>query len=179
MTRVAPIAPEKAGSKAKELLEIIQKQMGRVPNIFQTMGHSPAVLEGYLNLSKAVDKTSIRPQVREKIALTVGQANQCQYCLSAHTFIGGSLGIKPDEILHARKGESEDPKTSAILKFTKQVVDSKGKVTDQDVKNLKSAGVTDSEIVEIIMVIVLNMFTNYFNIIIDTKVDFPEAPKLN
>lgn len=178
MDRVKPIATEKASGKVKELYDAIQKKMGRVPNIFLNMGNSPAVLEGYLGLSQAVDHTSLSPQLREQIALTVGQANHCNYCLSAHTMIAKGAGIAENDIIHARQAHSNDPKTEAILKFVKHVVDTRAHINNQDVSKLKLAGVTDKELVEIILVMSINLFTNYFNHITDTKIDFPEAPAI-
>lgn len=179
MSRVAPVAPEKAKDRVKDLYETLTKKMGRVANIFQNMGNSPAVLEGYLNFSEVLNKTTLSPKLRELIALAVAEVTHCQYCLSAHTTIGGSLGLKPQEILQARQGEAAEPKTQVILQFAKKVVESKAQVTNEDVEALKLSGVSDKELVEIIMVIVFNLFTNYFNIITDPKVDFPEAPKIN
>jgi uncharacterized peroxidase-related enzyme len=179
MSRINPIAPEKAEAAVKPLFESISKKLGRIPNVFQTMGHSAAVLDGYLKLSESIDKTSLSPRLREQIALAVSEANQCQYCLSAHSAIANSLGIKIDEIVKSRKAESADVKTNAILSFSKKVAEKRGQISDEEVKQLKNAGVTDKEIVEIIFVITISLFTNYFNHIADPKIDFPEAPPVN
>jgi len=178
MSRVNQVTPEKASGKVKDFYEAIQKKMGRIPNIFLNMGNSPAVLEGYLSLSDAVGHTSLSPQLREQIALAVGQANHCNYCLSAHTTIAKGAGIADNDIIKARQGQSHDPKIQSILKFVKHVVETRGNINNHDVSNLKAAGVTDHELVEIILVIAINMFTNYFNHITDPKVDFPEAPAI-
>ena len=129
-------------------------------------------------MSDAAAQTSLSPKLRELIALTVGQANNCHYCLSAHTAIAQHEKIGDQEILLARKGESHDAKTQAVLAFAKHVIEKKGHVTDQEVNALKKAGVNDTEIAEIILVISLNLFTNYFNHITDPKIDFPLAPNL-
>jgi alkylhydroperoxidase AhpD family core domain len=179
MTRVQPATQDKAQPAVQEIYKALEKKMGKVPNIFQNMGNSPAVLKGFLAFSGAAEQTSLSPKVREEIALIVAQSNNCNYCLSAHTAMSKGAGITDQEILQARKGMSQDPKTQAILAFAKLVVEKRGNVTDQDVAALKSKGVTDTEIVEIIMVISVNMFTNYFNHITDPKIDFPVAPKLN
>ena len=178
MARVNQVTPEKASAKLKDLYTGIQKKMGRIPNIFLHMGNSPAVLEGYLNFSGAADHTSLSAQLREQIALTVSQANNCNYCLSAHTVIAKGAGLADNDIIKARQGQAQDSKAQAVLKFTKQVVEGRGNLKNQDIASLKAAGVTDAELVEIIFVITLTMFTNYFNHITDPTVDFPEAPKL-
>lgn len=179
MSRVETLAKDKAAPAVQELYKIIEKKMGRVPNLMQTMGHSPAVLKGYLALSEAVNQTSLNPKLREEIAIIVGQTNQCNYCLSAHSAIAKAAGISDQEIMDARKAHSNDSKTQAILTFAKIVVEKKGAVNDQDVADLKANGVNEAELTEIIMTIALNMFTNYFNHITDPKIDFPVAAKLS
>lgn len=179
MPRIATIAPDQAKDDLKPIYDDIKKHMGgKVFNIFQNMGNSPVTLKAFMDLSTAGTHTGFDAKQRELIALVVGQANGCQYCLSAHTAGGGMVGLDSKQILAARKGDSTDPKTKAVLNFSKIVVEKRGKVTEQDVSALKAAGVTDKEVVELIHLIVVNMFTNYFNNIVDTKVDFPEAPKI-
>jgi len=178
MSRVAPVSPAKASNSVKKIYEDIEKKMGVIPNIFQNMGNSAAVLKAFMGLNEAAGETSLDPKLREQIALTVGQTNNCHYCLSAHTVIGCQSGLKDAEIIEARKGEASDAKTRAILKFVKLVVEKRAQVSDQNVKDLKAAGVTDAELGEIVLLITLNIFTNYFNLITDTTIDFPKAPEL-
>jgi uncharacterized peroxidase-related enzyme len=179
MARTKPVTPDQAKDAVKKIYDTLQQKMGgKVINIFQHMGIAPATLKGFMGLSAAENETSLSPKLREEIALTIAQVNHCNYCLSAHTVIAGGLGVPSTQILQARKGESPDPKTQAILKFVKVVVEKRGQVNDQDVSALKAAGVNDKELVELILVILVNMFTNYFNNIVDTPIDFPQAPKV-
>lgn len=178
MSRTKAATPETATGDLKAIYADLQKNIGRVPNIFQHMGNSPVVLQAYLTLSQALAKTSLSAKLREQIALIVGQENKCNYCLSAHTAIGKSVGLSSEEIDEARQGHAADPKNREILRFVKRVVDTRGHVSDEDVTGLKNAGITDSELVEIFLAIQVNMFTNYFNHINDTTIDFPLAPNL-
>jgi alkylhydroperoxidase family enzyme len=65
-----------------------------------------------------------------------------------------------------------------VLKFVEKVIKQRAQISDGDVKALSSAGYSNGDIVEIVAVISLNMFTNYFNISMGTEVDFPKAPPL-
>lgn len=179
MTRVKPVNPEDAQGEVQDLYQALQKKMGKVINIFQNMGNSAATLKGFLDLNEAANRTNLPPKLREQIALIIGQSNQCQYCLSAHTMLAKGVGMSEQEIAKARHAESPEPKSRAILKFAKQVVENRGHVSNQDIANLKATGVTDVELVEIILVIMVNMFTNYFNLITDPKIDFPIASELS
>jgi uncharacterized peroxidase-related enzyme len=179
MSRVKPVNVEEAKGEVKDIYQALEKKMGKVVNIFLNMGNSAATLKGFVNLNDAAGQTSLSPKLREEIALIIGQTNHCQYCLSAHTAIAKGLGINEQDILKARHGESQDPKTQAILKFAKTIVENRGHLSNQDVASLKAAGVDDKELVEVILLIIVNMFSNYFNLITDPKVDFPPAPELN
>ena len=177
MTRVHPVTEENASPKVKFIYDLLQKKLGRVPNIFLNMGNAPAVLEGYLALSDAANHTSLSPKIREQIALVVGQTNDCRYCLSAHSAIAGSLGLKQEDILSARRGLSSDPKDHAILQFAKKLVENKGHMKDAEIVALKKSGVDDEEMLEIVMLVSLNIFTNYFNHLTDPSIDFPSVPQ--
>lgn len=179
MSRINAVTSEKASSKVKDIYHQLESKLGRVPNIFLNMGNSEAVLSGYLGLSDAANQTSLNPKLREQIALIVGQTNNCNYCLSAHTAIAKGLGLQEKDIMQARHGQAQDAKSQAILKFSKVVVENRGNVSNQDVANLKAAGVSDKELAEIMLVITVNLFTNYFNHVTDPKIDFPVAPELS
>lgn len=175
MPRIQPVDPATAQGAAKTYLDGIQAKLGGTPNIFKTFAHSPAVSEFYANGSAALGKSTLSAALREQLALTVAGANSCNYCASAHTAIGKKLGVADSELPINLAGKSTDPKTQAALTFAKKVVDTKGVLTDADVKAVRDAGYKDSEILEMIAVIAFNIFTNYFNHIVDTEVDFPKV----
>jgi len=178
MSRFKSIEPEKAEGKAKELLSGVQAKLGKVPNIFKLMANSPAVLESYLNFSGAMGNTTIDAKLREQIALTVSQTNSCEYCLAAHTAIGKMVGLTDQQVLDSRNTTSGDAKAQAALNFAKTMVEKKAVVSDGDVQAVKDAGLSDGEITEVIGTVVQTIFTNYFNHIADTEVDFPKAEPL-
>ena len=91
MTRLTALNPEEVTGKTKDLFNAVQAKLGVVPNMMRTMGNSPAVLEGYLNLSGALSHGKLSAKTGELIALTVSESNSCDYCLAAHTFIGEKL----------------------------------------------------------------------------------------
>lgn len=111
-----------------------------------------------------------------QLALAVAQANSCEYCLSAHSTIGKMVGLKPEEIAASRQAHSADPKRDAGLQFVQLLVVQRGMVSDQDVARVKAAGYTDGEIVELVANTAINIFTNYFNHVARTDVDFPPVP---
>lgn len=173
--RIAAIHPATATGKAKQLLDVVQAKMGMTPNMTKTMAAAPATLEAYLSFSTILASGTLTAKFREQIALTVAQANSCEYCLSAHSTVGKMVGLAPDAIRAAREAHATDPKQDAGLRFAQAVVVERGAVSDQAVAAVKAAGYTDGEITEIIANVALNIFTNYFNNVARTEVDFPKV----
>ena len=174
MTRLQALDPKVATGRSKELFDGIQAKLGMVPNMMKTMGNSPAVLEGYLNLSDALGKGSLGGKLGELLALSVAESNACNYCLSAHSFIGEKLvGIDTDTLQAAREGINADPKVAAALQFAKTLINKNGRVSSEDVEAVKAAGYTDGAVGEIVAHVALNILTNYFNNTANTDIDFP------
>ncbi|MBX9876958.1 MAG: peroxidase-related enzyme [Candidatus Obscuribacterales bacterium] len=174
MSRIAAISPESATGKVKDIYDAINKKLGKVPNIFQHMANSPAVLEGYMSFSRALDGGVLPPKLRELIAIAVAEINVCQYCLSAHMAIAKSIGMTEQELKLARDQRSDNDKWNAALKFVRQMVTTDAEMKDDDIAQVKEAGFTDAEIAEIIAVVALNQFTNYFNLTVQPEIDFPK-----
>lgn len=175
MTRIAiPATIADAPEASRPLLDAVAKQLGSVPNLFRAVAVSPQALEGYLGLSGALGKGSLPPATRERIALAVAEVNGCDYCLSAHTYLGKNLAKLDDaEITANRSGASNDPKADAAVRFAATVARERGRVSDADFAAVRAAGYTDAQIIEIVQHVALNVWTNFFNNTFQTEIDFP------
>ena len=173
MSRITIPAREALPSASQPLLDAVEKQLGVVPNLFRLVALSPAALQGYLGLNGALAKT-LDVKTRERIALAVAQANGCDYCLSAHAYLGLNLAkIDDAEIALNRKGASSDAKANGAVAFAAKLIQARGKITDADLQAVRTAGFTDAQIVEIVAVVAENVFTNFINIVAQTEIDFP------
>ncbi|HLX16299.1 MAG TPA: carboxymuconolactone decarboxylase family protein [Bradyrhizobium sp.] len=169
-----PTSIEEAPPAAQPLLEAVKKQFGVVPNLFRLVSISPAALEGFLGLSGALAKGRLDATTRGRIALTVAEINGCDYCLSAHTYLGKNLVKLSDaEMAANRDGGSTDPKAAAAVRFAAEIVKTRGHVADADLRAVKDAGYTDAQIIEIVLHVALNTLTNYANVVAKTEIDFP------
>lgn len=173
MPRIPAIDPRTATGTSKELLDAVQQKLGRAPNLMRVLANAPAALNGYLGLSTALGGGTLDAKVREQIALTVAEINSCQYCLSAHTAIGGMVGLSSDAIAAARSAKASDPKTTAILALARTLVVNRGHLTDPELAKAKHAGLSDGEVIEVTANVALNILTNYVNHVAQTVVDFP------
>ncbi len=173
MSRITVPTFETAPGASQPMLEAVKKQLGVIPNSFRVLSLSPAALQGLLGLTGALGK-ALDLKTRERIAIAIAQSNDCDYCLSAHSYIALNLAkIDAAEIALARKGASADPRTNAAVVFALKINEERGKVSDADVQTVKAAGFTDAQIVEIIALVAENIFTNLLNIVADTEIDFP------
>ena len=175
MSRIpTPAAISDAPPASQPLLEAVEKQLGVVPNLFRLVSTSPAALQGYLGLSGALSKGALPAATGERIALAVAEINGCSYCLSAHTYLGKNLAKLDDaEITANRNGASNDPKADAAVRFAAKVARERGHVNDDDVRAVKLAGYNDAEVIEIVLHVALNTWTNYINEVAKTDIDFP------
>ncbi len=178
MPRLQPIDPENASGKAKTLLEDVQSQWGMVPNLIRTLANAPAALDAYLHFQRALGSGALPARLREQIAICVAEENGCDYCRAAHCAIGKTVGLTEEAIADARRGAPPDSKTEVALQFAREMVVRRGWVRDDALRRLRETGYTEQEIVEIIANVALNLFSNYFNHIAATDVDFPKVPEL-
>jgi uncharacterized peroxidase-related enzyme len=175
MSRIAiPATIADAPAASRPLLEAVAKQLGSVPNMFRAIATSPQALEGHLGLFGPLSRGTLPPATRERIALAVAEVNGCGYCLSAHTYLGRTLARLDDaEITANRNGASNDPKADAAVRFAAKAARDRGHVTDADFAAVKLAGYTDAQVIEIVQHVALNGWTNFFNEVFQTDIDFP------
>jgi uncharacterized peroxidase-related enzyme len=173
VSRIAVPSIDNAPEASKPTLDAVHKSLGMVPNLFRLIARSPTVLNGFAGFSGALAKT-LDVKTRERIALAVAQVNGCDYCLSAHTYLGLNLAkISPEEIALNRKGGSGDKKANAAVQFAAKVTQERGHVAEADIAAVRDAGYNDAQIVEIVALVAENTFTNYLNEVAKTEIDFP------
>jgi AhpD family alkylhydroperoxidase len=138
---------------------------GTVGDMVRTMAHSPAVLGGYLELSKAMKRAKLARPITERISLAVQQHQDCDLCLAAHTAAARAVGVEDDEIELAKKGTSTDPAIAAIVAFGLQVHTAPATITDHQLAELHRHGYSDREIADVVGLIALNVLTGAFNLV--------------
>lgn len=175
MPRITPIDPSTAVGSPKRLLDGVQAALGVTPNLMRTLAVAPAALEGYLALNTALAHGALDVAFREAIAIAVAQANACEYCLSAHTYLGSKAGLSGDEMARNRASHSRDARRDAGLQFAQAVVVNRGQVSDATVAAARQRGLTDTDLLEIVVNVSLNVLTNYVNHVAETTVDFPRV----
>lgn len=174
--RIPLVEPETAQGAAKEMLDAIKAQRGRLFNLHKVLANSGVAITAYHHLFEDLDKGALPEPLRHKLAARISELHDSAYAIAAFTAIGKMNGVSDAEIAEARKGSSEDPKTQAALAFTTAVVEKRGAVGDADVEAMRAAGWNNSDIVEIVINITTYTFINYLALVTGIEVDFPPAP---
>jgi AhpD family alkylhydroperoxidase len=159
-------------------LDAVQSQLGVLPNMFRTFANAPVALDAYLQLAQLAGKSRLDAKLRERLALAVGHANGCDYCVAAHLAIGGLVGLTPAQTAQARVAQAENPRDAAALLLARRIVETRGHVPTAELDAFKAAGWDDGAILEVLLVVTLNVFTNYTNHLARTELDFPAADAL-
>jgi AhpD family alkylhydroperoxidase len=137
VNRIVQLDPEHATGATKRLFDDVMAKFGFVPNVFRVLGNAPVALEGFLNFSTILANGAFDARVREQIALTVAESNLCCYCLSAHTFIGGKIGLTQKDLADAIRSNAAAGKTDAILKLVRSIIVQRGQVKDSDLQRAR------------------------------------------
>jgi uncharacterized peroxidase-related enzyme len=173
MSRLTIPARDDVPAASQPLLDGVARKLGVVPNLYRVFAQSPAALEGLLGLSGALAKT-LDARTRGRIAIAVANVNGCEYCLSAHTYIGlNLLKMTPEDTALNRAGDSTDAKAAAAVRFAVKVTQSRGQVSDADIAAVRDAGYSEAQIVEIVGLVAENVLTNFLNNVARTDIDFP------
>lgn len=175
MSRINVVERDTADLDQTALFDAIHNQLGMVPNFLKVFANSPVALKAFLGLHEIAGNGSLDPQTRERIALTLAEKNSCQYCLSAHTAIGRKAGLNSAEMDANREGTSQDAKAATAVKFAQALVEHKGEVTNDEIQELRDAGFSESDIVEIITHTGMNFLTNIVAKASRVAIDFPKV----
>lgn len=173
MPLINPVTIANAPEKSLPILDAVAKKMGKAPNLLLTLAHSPAALRFYVGQLEALGSGTLGTQLPEKIALVTAGFNHCDYCASAHTAAGRTRGVEPHELHANLSGLSENIKAQAALDFATEILTMRGHIHESSVQAMRDAGYTEAEIVEVVAHVAMNNFTNYFNHIAATEIDFP------
>lgn len=165
MPRLTRLTPDTAVGASRDLLTELASRRGQLGDMVSTMAHSPAVLGGYLQLSRAMGRAKIDRKVSERISIAIQVLQGCKLCLDAHVSAARAFGVDEDEIERARTGTSADPAIEAIIALALQIYREPTSITDEQVIALREHGYSDRAIADVVGVVALNILTGAFNLL--------------
>ena len=171
MPRLAIVEPKDATGEAAKILAAAPI------NIFKGLAAHPEIFTAFVSFMRAVEHARVLSKAeKELVMLRAAEMRGCGYCTAAHTKIASGAGVDATAALEARRGRSGDPKRQALLSFASAVVEKEGFVTDAELAGFRDAGYDDKAAIEVIAAITLMTFTNLFNHVHGTALDFPPVP---
>ncbi|QCP54142.1 carboxymuconolactone decarboxylase family protein [Trinickia violacea] len=176
MSRITvPAIASATGATAEVYAQVKKGTGGSIPNLFATLGAlAPATLSNYLNASGVLAAGTLSKKDHETINVLVSELTGCDYCLAAHFMLGKMAGLSAETLKQIIAGQpTGDAKRDALVRFVQTLQRTSGTVSAGDFEAIKAAGYTDAQLVEITLAYSLIIFTNTFNRINDTDVDFP------
>jgi uncharacterized peroxidase-related enzyme len=173
MSTFKSVDPQTADAEAKAAFDLVQTAFGGIPNLMKMLAIAPNVLRGIMAFNQEVTGGELEAALVEQVALLASGINQCEYCVAVHVHVGQQAGLSRDELMCNLQGQASDPKSQAVLSFTKAVVNNRGKVDESMVIALRDHGLSDKAIVEIVGVIGLYTFLNYMKHLTQPELDFP------
>jgi AhpD family alkylhydroperoxidase len=167
------VAPE-----AQTIFDNLKKLIGKVPNLYATIGYSANALNSYLAFVQAQAKGTFRAKEREAIYLIVSQLNGCEYCLASHTASAIKNGWTEEQTLLLRSGKLEEGSWPVLFKLIQSVIANKGDVEDKILNEYFAAGNKEKNLMDLMTLISVMSYTNYVYRLIKVPIDFPEAKKI-
>jgi uncharacterized peroxidase-related enzyme len=175
MSRLSVANLESDTGPSGQVYAQIKKAIGSVPNTFAAIAaHGPGALKSILAADTVLAAGTLTKRDQEVIKLVISAAGGCDYCVAAHGYLAKLAGVKPEVLKQIQEGQaSGDARRDALVRFVRKLAQSSGTVSDQDFAAIKAAGYSDAQLVEISLAFATTVFTNVFNRINDTEIDFP------
>ena len=175
MSRLSVSNLESDTGPSGQIYAQIKKAIGSVPNTFAAIAaHGPAALKAVLAADTVLAGGSLTKRDQEVVKLVISAAGGCDYCVAAHNHLAKLAGLKPEELKNIRDGKpTGDVKRDALVRFVRKLAATSGTVSDADFAAIKDAGYSDAQLVDISLAFATTVFTNVFNRINDTEIDFP------
>ena len=173
MTKLIAHTVETAPADSRPLLEGIGRHFGFVPNLFGVFAESPAALRGALAIHEAFSKSSLSSIEQQLVMIAVSVANDCEYCVAAHSTIAKRLLHVDPALIDAlrRRAPLADVRLEALATFTRTVVELRGRIADLDVAAFLDAGYTRAQVIEVLFGVGMKTFNNYVDHIAHTPLN--------
>lgn len=178
MKTLKALTTDQVDESTQEVFAAIKQKVGMVPNLYAAIANSPKLLNAFLAFADALKAGIFTAKENEAIALAISQVNGCDYCLAAHSTLGGLAGYTKEELISIRNGSAIDSKLNALVLLAAELTEKRGKASQELVDNFLSEGYTHGAFAELIGMVALRSFTNYIYSNGDFEIDFPKAANL-
>lgn len=160
MTFIETVAPADATGAVADLYETDRAAFGRLPNLSRAFSLRPGVYAAWRQLCDEI-KTDMDPRRYELATLAAARSLRSSYCALAHGTILADRFLGPDAV----RALAADHRTAgldavdvAVMDLAEQVTEDATSVTQADVDRLRSLGLSDAEIFDVVAAAALRCF---------------------
>lgn len=156
LTWIKTILEDKATGDLKRAYEEVLRTRGKISNIMRAQSLNPNVLRSHLELYVTLffGKSGLSRAEREMIAVTLSAGNRCNYCVAHH---GEALSfyLKDRDQLEVFK-QGQQPmdlpqRTKSLIDYALRLTLDPGGVVMEDLEALRRMGISDSEILDLVL----------------------------
>jgi AhpD family alkylhydroperoxidase len=165
MPRLKVLDSDQAHPLAGRLLADIVQRHGDAGEMVRVMANSPALLQCYLDLSRATKRIKIPRALAEKISLAVQEWVGCPRCLAAHVDAARAAGLADADIELARQGTSVDGREAALIGLAVRLLVEPSRIDDADIASIREHGWSDRVLGDLVALVALNQLTGSFNLL--------------
>jgi uncharacterized peroxidase-related enzyme len=152
MTYISVIDEANADGDIGELYAADRERLGYVPNYAKTFSARPAAYRSWKQLIGAIS-AGMDQRRYELVTTAAARRLRSTYCMMAHGRILRDNFFDPEVLTAIVRGQDGvlEPVDAAIMRFADKVVADATSVTSEDVEELRSHGLDDGEILDVVM----------------------------
>lgn len=165
MSRLPLQTIESAPEASRPFLQKSQAANGFLPNLVAALANSPVALETYLTVGEINSRSGLTLAEREVVQITAAAIHGCGFCVAGHTAVALKKAQLPEALVDEIRAQDalSDVRLNAVATFTREVIATRGAVSDEALATFKSAGYSDAGALEVILGVSLATLCNFAN----------------
>ena len=161
MTFIDTVPEDEATGDVAAMFETDREVFGHVPNLTKVFSSRPDVYAAWRQLNGAI-KANMDLRRYELATITAARRLRSSYCALAHGSVllkNGFLG--PDGVralVEGRDADELDAVDAAVVELADKVAVDAGSVTQADVDKLRSLGLADADVLDVVLAAAVRCF---------------------
>ncbi|RQT91806.1 carboxymuconolactone decarboxylase family protein [Burkholderia cepacia] len=165
MSRLPLQTVESAPEASRPLLQKSQAANGFLPNLVASLANAPVALETYLTVGEINSRSGLTLAEREIVQITAAAVHGCGFCVAGHTAVALKKAQLPAALVDEVRAQRplSDARLDAVATFTRDVIATRGAVSDEALAAFKAAGYSDAGALEVVLGVSLATLCNFAN----------------
>lgn len=165
MSRLPLQTVESAPEASRPFLQKSQAANGFLPNLVAALANAPVALETYLTVGEINSRSGLTLAEREIVQITAAAVHGCGFCVAGHTAVALKKAQLPAALVDEVRAQRplSDARLDAVAAFTRDVIATRGAVSDEALAAFKAAGYSDAGALEVVLGVSLATLCNFAN----------------